>query len=435
MIRTVLCLAAMLGIWLNPLPVAATVSDAGPPGRASVVGDRRQACVGRCDEHRPLFRSVPTSRWDRRRRCEHDRLRAVAPAHRHHGPESAADPHHRQRRRPQLAPRSTGTAREDCGGSVGARSAPLHRTRLSELCSGSPSAIPSSGSRPVATGASRSTKAALESPGICWMPAASPTQWEPMTTMSASSAVRGSSKSAAFAIRLWVSRPDGSWRATLRSLAVNIQIDEKLFAPCARCRPMTRVLAVLLAAVLAAILASETATVRTALRLGIATASTSQLPSQPWAQDSMQFVAWDDERWTAWIRDDKFELTPRAEGRWQHHANASLAFTDWEGKPWQAKIEGQQFLLAYRGDWKGRIERAERSALSRLARSSPVANRGTIASLNVRLELDFGFPHACAYVWKVRTTMNNSAAASGNAWIPAGVHGRHPPASALPRAR
>ena len=30
---------------------------------------------------------------------------------------------------------------------------------------------------------------------------------------------------------MWVSRPDGSWRATLKSLAVNIQIDEKLFAP------------------------------------------------------------------------------------------------------------------------------------------------------------------------------------------------------------
>jgi hypothetical protein len=29
----------------------------------------------------------------------------------------------------------------------------------------------------------------------------------------------------------WVSRPDGSWRATLRSLAVNTPIDDKLFAP------------------------------------------------------------------------------------------------------------------------------------------------------------------------------------------------------------
>jgi hypothetical protein len=30
---------------------------------------------------------------------------------------------------------------------------------------------------------------------------------------------------------LWVSRPDGSWRATLRSLVVDTQIDEKLFTP------------------------------------------------------------------------------------------------------------------------------------------------------------------------------------------------------------
>lgn len=30
---------------------------------------------------------------------------------------------------------------------------------------------------------------------------------------------------------LWVSRPDGSWRATLKSLAVNARIDEELFTP------------------------------------------------------------------------------------------------------------------------------------------------------------------------------------------------------------
>jgi hypothetical protein len=113
---------------------------------------------------------------------------------------------------------------------------------------------------------------------------------------------------------------------------------------------MTRAIAVLLAAVLVAVLASRLLYDATT---GVDTASA----SQPWAQNSMQFVAWDDERWTAWIREDRFELTPRAEGKWQRHVNASLAFTDWEGKPWQAKIEGQQFLLAYRGDWKGRVER------------------------------------------------------------------------------
>ena len=123
---------------------------------------------------------------------------------------------------------------------------------------------------------------------------------------------------------------------------------------------MTRVLAVLLAAVVAAILGARLLYgITYRATVGIAPASTSQLPLQPWTQDRIQFVAWDDERWTARIRDDKFELTPRAEGRWQHHANASLAFIDWEGKPWQAKIDGQQFLLAHRGNWKGRIERAD----------------------------------------------------------------------------
>jgi len=113
---------------------------------------------------------------------------------------------------------------------------------------------------------------------------------------------------------------------------------------------MTKAIAVLLSAVLVAVLASRLLYHATA---GVDTVST----SQPWAQNSMEFVAWDDERWTAWIRDDRFELRPRAEGKWQPHINTSLAFTDWEGKPWQAKIEGQQFLLAYQGDWKGRIER------------------------------------------------------------------------------
>lgn len=113
---------------------------------------------------------------------------------------------------------------------------------------------------------------------------------------------------------------------------------------------MTKALAVLLAAVLAAIVASRLWYGATA---GIDTSSA----LQPWAQSNMEFVAWDGGRWTAWIRDDRFELTPRAKGRWQHHVNASLAFTDWEGQPWQAKIEGQQFLLAHRGEWKGRIER------------------------------------------------------------------------------
>jgi hypothetical protein len=79
---------------------------------------------------------------------------------------------------------------------------------------------------------------------------------------------------------------------------------------------------------------------------------------EPWAQNKMEFVAWNDEAWTAWIHGERFELAPRHEGKWRRHANATLAFTDWQGEPWQAKIDGDQFLLARRGDWKGRTERA-----------------------------------------------------------------------------
>lgn len=114
---------------------------------------------------------------------------------------------------------------------------------------------------------------------------------------------------------------------------------------------MTKVALSLLAAVLVAIL--------TARLLYNATAETDTGPTpDPWTQNAMEFVAWNGERWTAWIRDDRFELLPREEGRWRRHTNTSMAFTDWHGQPWQAKIDGEQFLLAHRGDWKGRVERA-----------------------------------------------------------------------------
>ena len=79
--------------------------------------------------------------------------------------------------------------------------------------------------------------------------------------------------------------------------------------------------------------------------------------NQPWAQNSMEFVAWNGEKWTAWILDDAFEHRPKNKGRWSTHANVSLAFIDWERKPWQVKIDGDAFLLAHRGDWKGSTER------------------------------------------------------------------------------
>ena len=78
----------------------------------------------------------------------------------------------------------------------------------------------------------------------------------------------------------------------------------------------------------------------------------------PWAQTKMEFVAWNDERWTTWIRDEAFVQLPQNTQRWHRHSNASIAFTDWDGKAWQAKIDGDEFLLAHRGDWNGSIDRA-----------------------------------------------------------------------------
>jgi hypothetical protein len=79
--------------------------------------------------------------------------------------------------------------------------------------------------------------------------------------------------------------------------------------------------------------------------------------NQPWAQNSMELVAWNGEKWTAWIREASFEQRPQNDEKWSRHANASLAFIDWKGRPWQAKIDGDEFLLARRGDWKGATER------------------------------------------------------------------------------
>ncbi len=89
----------------------------------------------------------------------------------------------------------------------------------------------------------------------------------------------------------------------------------------------------------------------------IATAYTSAGPvNQPWALKNMEFVAWNGEKWTAWIRDDTFEQRPENMKDWHGHAGNSLAFVDWESERWQAKIDGDGFLLARRGNWKGETE-------------------------------------------------------------------------------
>jgi hypothetical protein len=66
----------------------------------------------------------------------------------------------------------------------------------------------------------------------------------------------------------------------------------------------------------------------------------------------MEFVAWNGEPWTAWIRDGTFQLVPQDSKRWSRHSNPTIAFVDWEGAPWQAKIDGEEFVLARRGDWQ-----------------------------------------------------------------------------------
>ena len=79
--------------------------------------------------------------------------------------------------------------------------------------------------------------------------------------------------------------------------------------------------------------------------------------NQPWAQNRMEFIAWNNEKWTAWITGAVFQQFPQNTSNWSRHANVSLAFIDWEGVTWQAKIEGEVFVLAYRGDWKGSLQR------------------------------------------------------------------------------
>ena len=80
--------------------------------------------------------------------------------------------------------------------------------------------------------------------------------------------------------------------------------------------------------------------------------------NEPWALSRMEFVAWNNERWTAWVREETFEQIPENTGRWHRHSNPSLAYIDWDGEPWQAKIEGESFILAHRGDWNAPTETA-----------------------------------------------------------------------------
>lgn len=114
---------------------------------------------------------------------------------------------------------------------------------------------------------------------------------------------------------------------------------------------MGRAFVLLVAAVVCTVIAAK-------LAFDYTTASHREPAQQPWAQDSMQFVTWNGERWSAWIRDGIFELRPEHMGKWSSHSNASLAFLDGEGNNWQAKIDGEMFVLADRGDWEGPTQQA-----------------------------------------------------------------------------
>jgi hypothetical protein len=114
---------------------------------------------------------------------------------------------------------------------------------------------------------------------------------------------------------------------------------------------MAKVVLGLFAAFLATVLAARVA-------FFVSTDPDDPLADQPWSQNEMEFVTWNGERWTAWVRDGAFEHTPQNPDRWSRHSNSSLAFIGWEGEAWQAKVDGEEFLLAHHGDWQQPTERA-----------------------------------------------------------------------------
>lgn len=115
---------------------------------------------------------------------------------------------------------------------------------------------------------------------------------------------------------------------------------------------MARVITGLLVAVLLVIMAAKYAN-------NVSMDEGDEPVNEAWAQHKMEFVTWNDGRWTAWIHNGAFETVPQDTNNWSRHSNPSIAFTDWAGEPWQAKIEGHEFLLARHGDWQGTIERSD----------------------------------------------------------------------------
>ena len=115
---------------------------------------------------------------------------------------------------------------------------------------------------------------------------------------------------------------------------------------------MARVLTGFLAAVLLVIVAAKLAS-------NMSMDPGDEPVNEAWAQHKMEFVTWNDGRWTAWIHNGAFEQAPQDTDNWSRHSSPSIAFTDWAGEPWQAKIEDRVFLLAKHGDWQGTVERSD----------------------------------------------------------------------------
>lgn len=112
---------------------------------------------------------------------------------------------------------------------------------------------------------------------------------------------------------------------------------------------MTRALLGLTAAFLVAITAAQVA-YRASTNPGNGPSN------EAWAQNKMEFVAWNNDEWTAWVHDDAFEQAPQNTEMWSRHSNASIAYVDWSGEAWQAKIDGDMFLLAHQGNWNESID-------------------------------------------------------------------------------
>ena len=67
--------------------------------------------------------------------------------------------------------------------------------------------------------------------------------------------------------------------------------------------------------------------------------------NEPWAQNKMEFVTWNGNKWTAWVHDGAFEHRPQHEGTWHAHSKSTLSFLDWEGNPAKATIDDEVFVV------------------------------------------------------------------------------------------